>query len=78
MFDVAYLFEEMLMDKYVKVKNYNSHNDLSEEEINVFLNVSGELYNTLFTKEEKEKIEEIIDQKDIEKEISRRLESIEF
>jgi len=77
-FDVTYLFEEILMDKYIKNKNYNSVNDLSEEEFQRFLNTTHDLYNTLFTKEEKVVLEEIIEQKDIEKEISKKLKDIEF
>ncbi|MDD2909348.1 MAG: hypothetical protein PHU74_00275 [Candidatus Pacebacteria bacterium] len=77
-FDVAYLFEEILMDKYTKNKNYNSVNDLSGEEFQRFLNTAHDLYNTLFTKEEKVALEEVIEQKDIEKKISKKLKGIEF
>jgi len=78
MFDVAYLFEEILMDKYVEDKKLESYENLSEEEFNMFLSIAKDLYNELFTKEEKESLEETIDQKNIEEEIIKKLNNIEF
>ncbi len=77
-FDVGYLFNEMVIDKYIEVKGMK---DLSEMktgfENDIFIEASN-LFNYLFSKEEKVKIEEIENQKDIEEIFKKRLEIIDF
>jgi len=77
-FDVGYLFSEMVTDKYLEEMNYKSIDDLSDQEISLLLNISREKYNSLFTKEEKTKLEETESQADIEKKLREKLKYVEF
>ena len=66
LFDVGYLFNEMVVDKYMEmklVKNFDNPGDGVAD--GLFVNACN-LYNHLFSKEEKIKIEEIESQMDIE------------
>ncbi len=77
-FDVGYLFSEMITDKYLAENNRKSIYDLSEQEISFLFNVSKDEYNSLFTKEEKVELEETESQADIEKKLREKLKYIKF
>lgn len=77
-FDVGYLFNEMVIDKYIKVKGIKDLSGIKTGlEDDVFIEANN-LFNYLFSKEEKVKIEEIENQKDIEEIFKKRLEIIDF
>lgn len=76
-FDVGYLFNEMLTDKYLKDKKLNSIDDLDEEESMKIMEAGQKYYNELFTKKEKIKLEETFEQSEIEKALQKKLEKIE-
>jgi len=77
-FDIGYLFNEMVIDQYIKAKGIK---DFSEIKIgledDIFIE-AGRLFNHLFNKKEKIKIEEIENQKEIEEMFKKRLETIDF
>lgn len=75
-FDVGYLLNEMVLDVYMNDRGIGSINDCDNAD-RVFIKAS-ELYNLLFSKDDKIHLEEIEDQKEIEAEISRRLLSVDF
>jgi hypothetical protein len=75
-FDVGYLFNEILMDVYMSsnnisdIKNFDKSDDL-------FIK-AAQLYNTVFTKEEKIKIEELESQNSISDELQKRLFAVDL
>mgnify|MGYP001558219816 FL=1 len=77
-FDIGYLFNELVIDQYIKA---NGIKDISEIktglEDDIFLEAT-KLFNYLFSKEEKVKIEEIEKQKDIEAELLKRINTVDF
>ncbi|MFA6536307.1 MAG: hypothetical protein WCT25_02645 [Candidatus Paceibacterota bacterium] len=68
MFDVGYLFNEILVDEYMKIKGIKDSKSLGEKINDIFVR-APELYNYLFSKEEKVRIEEIEVQAEIEAEL---------
>lgn len=70
-FDVGYLFNEIVLDMYMTEKGIKAfENCVNADEI--FIKAS-QLYNQLFSREEKILLEETEKQEDIESEIYRRL-----
>jgi len=76
MFDVSYLFNEMVTDRYIAERGLNSVDDLKEDEMEKIMELSKEGYNNLFTKKEKVKMEEMEDQEKIEIMLSRKLDQL--
>jgi hypothetical protein len=75
-FDVGYLLNEMILDIYMNEKGIKRFEDCNEAD-RIFVK-SSEIYNLLFSKEDKIKLEEMESQRDIETEISKRLISVDF
>jgi len=78
MFDVNYLFNELLTDRYIKEKNYNTIDDLTEKDMNIIMETGRNSYNELFSKKEKVKIEETESQKEIERKLKKKIGLIKF
>lgn len=76
MFDVGYLFNEILIDVYMSSNNISDikYFDKADE---LFIKAT-QLYNLVFTKEEKEKIEELESQNSISDELQKRLFSVDL
>lgn len=75
-FDVGYLFNESVLDIYMiekKIKRFEECDNTDD-----FFIKATELYNTLLSKEDKIKLEEIELQKDIESEINKVLLMVNF
>ena len=70
-FDVGYLFNEMLIDIYMNSNNILDFKDFNKAD-DLFIKAS-ELYNILFSKEDKIRLEEIEDQYSIVNELQKRL-----
>jgi len=77
MFDVGYLFNEIMTDEYLQ-RTGKEYKDLELEEMREIAESSKEFYNLLFSKNEKERIERIEDQKEIEKELRKKLNRIDL
>ncbi len=77
-FDVGYLFQDMIIDRYLLENNKFSINELSDEEMRKIFVFGKDMYDELFYIEEKIRFEETYEQKDIEKELSKTLNEIEF
>lgn len=75
-FDIGYLFNEMLTDKYLKEKGLESINDLNEKGMIEITELGKNYYNELFSKKEKIKLEETFEQSEIEKALQKKLEKI--
>ncbi len=71
LFDVCYLFGEIIIDKYMEIKSTKNFKDLDNAD-DIFIK-AGELYNYLFSKEEKIKLEEIESQDEIENQLRKRI-----
>jgi hypothetical protein len=75
-FDVGYLFNEMILDLYMHenhVRDFKECKNVDE----IFIRASG-LYNVLFSKEEKIRLEEMERQSDIESELNKKLFVVDF
>lgn len=75
-FDVGYFFNEIVLDLYMAekgIKNFESCVNADD----IFIKASH-LYNQLFSKEDKITLEEIEDQKDIAKQIHKRLSAVDL
>lgn len=77
-FDVAYLFEEMIIDEYLKKRNMNSIRELSEEELKKLMELAKNEYNERFSRKEKRKLEELRKQKQIEEEFRKVIKQLNF
>ena len=75
-FDVGYLFNETVLDLYMSEKGIKDLDACSNAD-DIFIKAS-ELYNILFSKEDKISLEEMYLQKDIESQINNRLLSVDF
>ncbi len=75
-FDIGYLFNELVLDVYMSSKNISNFESCKNAD-DVFIK-AGELYNLLFTKEEKIRIEEMESQKEIEDEFQKRLLAVDL
>ena len=78
MFDVGYLFNEMVTDKYLAEKNINSMDELDINEINYILDISRDVYNNLFSRRKKIKLKLTEKQEDIEKKLRKKLKYVKF
>lgn len=76
LFDVGYLFNEMVIDKYMEVKNIEKFEDLENAE-DIFIK-SSELYNHLFSKEDKVKLEEVEYQDNICSQLKEKISIVNF
>ena len=76
MFDVGYLFNEIVMDIYMEIKGIKDIEDCENAD-NIFIK-SIELFNYLFSKEQKIELEEIELQEDIEKKIKSRIAIVDL
>ncbi|MBU0706303.1 hypothetical protein KJ657_03435 [Patescibacteria group bacterium] len=77
-FDVPYLFNEMFTDRYMAQFGHSSLDDLEDSNLSDILEASGDLYNYLYTKEDKMRLEKIEDQKEIEWEFSQVLSNLDL
>ncbi len=68
-FDVGYLFQEIIFDEYLN-RYHKTYKDLSEDEFNKIFKFGLELYSIRFTKKQKIKLEEIIRQEVIEEKLN--------
>lgn len=75
-FDVGYLFNEIVMDFYMTEKGIKDFENCLEAD-DIFIQAS-QIFNQLFSKVEKTWLEETEDQKDIESEIRKRLRVVNF
>ncbi len=75
-FDVGYLFNELLIDIYMSKNNILSFKDFNEAD-DLFIKAS-ELYNLLFSKDDKIILEEKEDQKKIEEEFRIKLSFVDL
>ncbi|MDD2935285.1 MAG: hypothetical protein PHX25_02305 [Candidatus Pacebacteria bacterium] len=69
LFDVSYLFTDMITERYLKKHEKFNLDDISEKEYNMIVQIARDIFNAI-DRNEKERIEEIFDQKDIEKELN--------
>lgn len=70
-FDVSYLFREMITDIYMKENKINNFDDIDEDTAEFITEMAGNLWNERLSKEEKERLEKIVDQKEIERELKK-------
>jgi len=78
MFDVSYLFQEMVIDKYMSENNTGDIDELDEEIRNMLFETGAEAYNRLLNKEEKIALEEVKSQEEIEERLEKLLTSVKF
>lgn len=76
-FDIGYLFNEMVIDKYMEIRGIKDIKELGDIQDKIFINAI-QLYNYLFMKEDKERIEEIKNQTEIEIELRKKIGIIDF
>jgi len=76
MFDVGYLFNEIVIDIYMETHGIPSFEKFKK--VDRLFVLSGQLYNLLFTKKEKMKLEEIKNQDTIEKVIRKKLHAVDL
>ena len=69
MFDVGYLFNEMITDKYLQEKNLKSADDLGNSDMEKIMKTGKEAYNDLFSVTDKIKLEETEHQREIEEKL---------
>jgi len=75
-FDVGYLFNESVLDIYLNKQSIANFYYCQNAD-DVFIKAS-QLYNDLFSKEDKIRLEDMWSQKDIESEINKRLLSVDL
>jgi hypothetical protein len=75
-FDVGYLLNEIVLDIHMNERRIKRFEDCKNSN-DIFIKCSG-LYNTLFSKEDKIKLEETELQEEIEAEINKRLILVDF
>lgn len=73
-FDINYLFNEMIIDDYLRKLGYSDFDDLTDEEYEKAFSLFGEWYNILFSHQKKLKMEEMDNQEDIEVELRKSLD----
>lgn len=78
MFDVGYLFNEMVIDKYLETKELKSMDELDDEEFRYLLEIGNRAYNELLSKSKKIRLEETEKQEDIERGLKKFLERVKF
>ena len=77
-FDVSYLFNEMITDKYLEEKNLKSVDNLGHNDMEKIMEIGREAYNDLFTVMDKIKLEETEHQWKIEEKLRKKLKFIKF
>ncbi|MEK7568631.1 MAG: hypothetical protein AAB497_00785 [Patescibacteria group bacterium] len=77
-FDVGYIFNEMVIDRYISIKGVKNYDALPTGVADVIFIDAANLYNYLFSKEDKIRIEEIERQDEIADELRKRIEIIDF
>lgn len=70
-FDVSYLLQEIITDKYLMQRDIKDVRDLEFEMIQFIAHLAGEVYNSSLSKEEKIKLENEPDQKKIENQLNK-------
>jgi hypothetical protein len=75
-FDVGYLFHELVIEQYLK-KNHKIYEELSEEECNMLAILHRDSYNKV-SKNKKTDLEAIPKQTDLEKELQKYCEKVKF
>ena len=78
MFDVPYLFFEMVLDRYLAQNKIPFFENISEADYNYLMNISRKIFNTSFSRQEKIELEEIYDQSEIEEKLRELLKKVKF
>ncbi|MDO9231616.1 MAG: hypothetical protein Q7U36_04045 [bacterium] len=78
LFDVGYLFQDMIVDRYLAENNISSIGKLSTDEMQNIFMLGKDMYNTFFDKGDKIELEEIADQEDIKKKLQAVLDGGNF
>lgn len=78
MFDVGYLFNEMVTDKYIDIIGADNIDDLNEREMRTIMEKGKDYFNSLFSRSQKIKMEEMEDQAEIEKIMRGRLDRVKL
>ncbi len=77
-FDVGYLLQDLLVDRYLAENNKKHIRELSEHETEQLFMLGAGMYNELFDKGDKIFLEEIFNQKEIEEKLQATLDKGEF
>ncbi|HLC70083.1 MAG TPA: hypothetical protein VJH75_03495 [Patescibacteria group bacterium] len=77
-FDVAYLFNEMITDEYLRREQLKSVDDLDRVTLEKLMNWTKELYNQMFDKIGKMRLEETPKQKDVERLFKIKIATIDW
>jgi len=78
MFDVGYLFQEMVTDKFLFEKNLQKIDDLDDEQMDFITAISRLYFDEIFDEKEKAKLEETESQIEIEKKLQPKLKKVNF
>lgn len=76
-FDVGYLLSEIITDEYMKLHGFHAFDDIGDK-ITDINEVTRNLWNYLFSKEEKLRIEAIEKQTEIEAELKKALKIVDL
>jgi hypothetical protein len=76
-FDVGYLFEEIYVDNYLSKSKKKDPRDLNPEILQFLVSCAQRNYNDKICKEEKIRVEQIVDQKELESELRKIVEKID-
>lgn len=77
-FDIGYLFNEMVIDRYLTLNGISSYDNLKPGMADDIFIQAADLYNYIFSPEEKKKIEKIENQKIIESELEKVMRIVDF
>lgn len=77
MFEVTYLFFEMVLDQYLAQNKMPFIENINEAEYNRLMNLSREIFNTSLSRQEKIELEETYDQSEIEEKLRELLKKVE-
>ncbi|MBI5742413.1 MAG: hypothetical protein HZA25_01060 [Candidatus Niyogibacteria bacterium] len=77
-FDVGYLFNESVIDKYLELKNIPTIAELEGDLMDDIFIAASDLYNYLFSKEQKIELEVMESQGEIEAALRNRMAIIDF
>ena len=77
-FDVGYLFNEIILDEYLSFKNITDFSKIEADLANDIFIKASQLYNYLFSKEDKIQLEEMENQDDIESELYKRISATDL
>ncbi len=73
MFDVNYLFQELIIGLYLQNNDLHSINELPDEVFEKIMEQAKDVYNSFYSKEAKVKIEELETQDEVERELTKAL-----